>query len=61
MIVADLDGTLLRTDKTISDYTASIFKCCQKKGIKIVFATARPERKTIDFSVIIKPDAIISY
>jgi hydroxymethylpyrimidine pyrophosphatase-like HAD family hydrolase len=44
MIVTDLDGTLLRSDKTISGYTASIFKRCRDKGIKIVFATARPVR-----------------
>ena len=44
MIVTDLDGTLLRKDKTISEYTASIFQCCSNNGIKIVFATARPIR-----------------
>ena len=44
MIVTDLDGTLLRTDKTISDYTASVFRICRDRGIKIVFATARPVR-----------------
>ena len=44
MIVTDLDGTLLRTDKTISNYTASIFQRCKENGIKIVFATARPIR-----------------
>ena len=44
MMVTDLDGTLLRTDKTISDYTASVFQRCRESGIKIVFATARPIR-----------------
>ena len=44
MIVTDLDGTLLRRDKTISEYTASIFHRCRNAGIKIVFATARPVR-----------------
>lgn len=44
MIVTDLDGTLLRKDKTISEYTASIFQRCSNNGIKIVFATARPIR-----------------
>ena len=41
MIVTDLDGTLLRTDKTISDYSKSVLKRCREKGHKIVFATAR--------------------
>jgi len=44
MIVTDLDGTLLRHDKTISEYTASVFYRCRKAGIKIIFATARPVR-----------------
>lgn len=44
IIVTDLDGTLLRSDKTISKYTASIFQRCVDKGIKIVLATARPIR-----------------
>jgi HAD superfamily hydrolase (TIGR01484 family) len=44
MIVTDLDGTLLRRDKTVSGYTASVFNRCRDTGIKIVFATARPVR-----------------
>lgn len=44
MIVTDLDNTLLRRDKTVSEYTASIFRRCHDAGIKIVFATARPIR-----------------
>ena len=46
MIVTDLDGTLLRKDKTISDYTKSVFNKCHENGFLIVFATARPERAT---------------
>jgi hypothetical protein len=44
IIVTDLDRTLLRSDKTISEYTTSIFQRCRDKGIKIIFATARPIR-----------------
>ena len=44
LIVTDLDNTLLRRDKTISEYTASVFCRCRSFGIKIVFATARPVR-----------------
>jgi Cof subfamily protein (haloacid dehalogenase superfamily) len=44
MIVTDLDNTLLRRDKTVSEYTASVFAKCRNAGIKIVFATARPVR-----------------
>ncbi len=41
MIVTDLDGTLLRENKTISGYTISILKSCRKNGIKVVYATGR--------------------
>lgn len=42
MIVSDLDRTLLRSDKTISNYTADVLKRCRERGIKVAFATARP-------------------
>ena len=41
MIVTDLDDTLFRTDKSISQYTIDIIKRVRKKGIKVIFATAR--------------------
>ena len=41
MIATDLDGTLLRTDKTISEYVRTILNECHKKGIKVVYATGR--------------------
>ena len=44
MIVTDLDGTLLRKNKTISEYSASVFRRCKENGIKTVYATARPIR-----------------
>ena len=60
MIVTDLDGTLLRKDKTISNYTTSIFSRLRDKGVKVMFATGRPERTTADFAKIIMPHGIIS-
>jgi Cof subfamily protein (haloacid dehalogenase superfamily) len=60
MIVTDLDGTLLRRDKTISGYTASVFGRCHNAGIKIVFATARPKRSVAnDLDINIEKDACI--
>ena len=44
MIVADLDDTLLRSDKSVSAYSAEVFNRCRELGIKVVFATARPIR-----------------
>ena len=43
-IITDLDRTLLRTDKTISEHTLSVLKACREKGIPVMAATARPER-----------------
>ena len=59
MIVTDLDNTLLRTDKTISEYTKSVFKHCQNMGIKIVFATARSLEGSQDYRIVINPDGDI--
>ena len=60
LIVTDLDNTLLRSNKTISEYTVDVFNRCREKGHKIVFATARAENSMTRFVDRIKPDAIIS-
>ena len=60
MIVTDLDRTLLRTDLSISDYTAGVLNRCRKSGIKIVFATARYLRHVKDFAMQIPVDAVIA-
>ncbi len=41
MILTDLDGTLIRSDGSISERTKSVLKSCQSSGIYIVIATAR--------------------
>ena len=41
LIVTDLDGTFLREDKTVSDYTMSVFTRCRRAGIKLAYATGR--------------------
>jgi hypothetical protein len=41
MVVTDLDGTLLTTDKTISPYTQTVLAQCRAKGIKVAYATGR--------------------
>ena len=40
-IIMDLDDTLLRYDKTISDFTINTLKKCSAVGIKLIFATGR--------------------
>lgn len=41
MILTDLDGTLLRSDGSISERTKRILKSCQNRGIYVAIATAR--------------------
>lgn len=59
-IILDLDGTVLHSDKSISDYTLSILEQCKKKGIFITVATARSETAAKRYLSQIKPDAVIS-
>ena len=41
MIALDLDGTLLRTDKSISENTKKCLEKCRARGIKVIYATGR--------------------
>jgi hypothetical protein len=47
MIVVDLDGTLMRDDKTVSERTICALKKCREKGIKVAYATARGNAEQI--------------
>jgi len=42
MVVTDLDGTFLTSEKTVSQYTKNIIAQLQQRGILFAFATARP-------------------
>lgn len=44
LIVLDLDGSLLRSDKTISAYSCAVLRRMRECGHVLVFATARPPR-----------------
>ena len=59
IIVMDLDGTLLKSDKNISDYSVSILEKCKNKGIKIVIATARSEKSAERCIKLINPNIMI--
>lgn len=48
-IITDLDRTLLRTDKSVSEYTYAVLKKCRDRGIIIMAATARPERTVLSY------------
>ena len=60
MIVTDLDGTLLRSGKTISERTLRAFEQCREKGIVIGAATARSENSARKYLDMFAPDIIIS-
>ena len=51
----DLDGSLLRNDKTISEYTVRTLNECDPEKFIIVFATGRSLMKSINYIDIIKP------
>src|SRR5262245_24444038 len=42
LIALDLDGTLFRSDTTVSDRTLGAIDACRTKGLHIAIATARP-------------------
>ncbi|WP_233580530.1 HAD family hydrolase [Streptomyces triticirhizae] len=44
LIASDLDGTLLRHDKTVSPRTAAALAAATAAGIRVVFVTGRPAR-----------------
>ena len=60
LIVTDLDNTLLRRDKSISNYTADVFTRIRERGILIAFATTRSETASAKFVKSIAPDIFIS-
>jgi len=59
MLALDLDRTLLRADKSISDETAAVLRECRARGILVVFATARAESFCDRFVEQIAPDGVI--
>ena len=61
MIVTDLDDTLLRSDKTISDAAVVVLQRCQSAGIKVAFATARSTQAAAASMARFAPDVFIGY
>lgn len=60
LIVLDLDGTLLRSDKTISGVTLDALERARRAGVKIAFASARSEKAMLPYISAVNPDAVIS-
>jgi Cof subfamily protein (haloacid dehalogenase superfamily) len=57
VVISDLDGTLLRQDKSISARTMNALREIEKKGYKFIVATARPKRAVVD----IIPSGLLDY
>ncbi len=60
LLLFDLDGTLLRSDKTISKRTLSVLKQCREKGILIGISTSRNEQNSLVYLKELMPDILIS-
>lgn len=62
IIISDLDGTLLRSDKTISEKSINILRECKNNGDELIFATARPPRAIKQYIPnVLKSEIIICY
>jgi len=44
LVATDLDGTLVRSDRTVSAYTVSVLARLEEAGVPVVFVTGRPLR-----------------
>ena len=60
LLLFDLDGTLLRSDKTISKATLQALEQCRKKGIWIGISTSRGEQNALSFIEELRPDLLIT-
>lgn len=60
ILIFDLDGTLLRDDKTISEHTLNTLSECKERGFLIGIATSRSEQNCLSFVRDLKPDILIS-
>ncbi|MCL2816599.1 MAG: Cof-type HAD-IIB family hydrolase [Oscillospiraceae bacterium] len=59
LIVTDLDGTLLRRNETVSEYTLDVFRRVRECGILFVFATARSLEGSREYRELLNPDGDI--
>ncbi|MBQ2509246.1 MAG: HAD-IIB family hydrolase, partial [Erysipelotrichaceae bacterium] len=60
LLLFDLDGTLLRTDKTISDRSLQALSRVREAGVLIGVVTSRSEQNCLDFLRMLVPDILIS-
>lgn len=65
IIAVDMDGTLLKEDKTISEATIKAINKARAKGVRIVLASGRPieglNRYLTELDLISEEDYVLSY
>lgn len=60
LLLFDLDGTLLRSDKTISQASLKALHRCREKGILIGVSTSRGEQNALSFIEELQPEVLIA-
>lgn len=60
LLLFDLDGTLLKSDKAISENTLKEVKRCKENGYLIGISTSRSEQNTYTFLKELRPDILIA-
>jgi len=60
MLMFDLDGTLLTSEKKLSERTLQVLKNYKEYGFKIGVSTSRSETNSMTFLLELKPDVLIS-
>lgn len=60
LLLFDLDGTLLQSDKTILKRPLSVLKQCREKGILIGVSISRSEQNSLVYLNELMPDILIS-
>ena len=60
LLLFDLDGTLLQSDKTISSRTLSVLRKCRESNILIGVSTSRSEQNSLAYLNELMPDILIS-
>ena len=60
IILSDLDGTLFRDDKSISDFTKKTIRQAQTKGLLFGICTSRAKVNALKFLDGIEPDILIT-
>jgi Cof subfamily protein (haloacid dehalogenase superfamily) len=58
LVAIDIDGTLLRTDKRLSQVTVDAVVACTRRGVKVVLASARPPRSVREIHELLALDTV---